>query len=81
VGAEAVQGIGFADPPLGIAIKVLDGAPRARDPISVEVLRQLGLITDINAVPHLKPYESPEVKNYRKLVTGRIVPEFQLRRV
>lgn len=80
VGAEAVQGIGLADPPMGIAIKVLDGAPRARDPISLETLVQLGIISDVADYPYLRPYDKPEVRNYRKLVTGTIVPEFKLQR-
>ena len=32
-GAEALQAIGFSDPPLGIAVKVLDGGDRALAPI------------------------------------------------
>jgi L-asparaginase II len=81
VGAEAVQGIGLADPPLGIAVKVLDGAARARDPISLETLVQMGVIDDVSAYPFLQPYVRPEVRNYRKLLTGRIVPEFVLHEV
>ncbi|MBD3404449.1 asparaginase [candidate division GN15 bacterium] len=80
VGAEAVQGIGLVDPPIGIAVKVLDGGTRARDPISVEVLRQLGIIDKIEDFPYLKGYDRPEIRNYRKLLTGHIVPTFTLKR-
>ena len=44
VGAEAIEGIGFSDPPLGIVVKIHDGNWRARGPIFVEILKQLGLI-------------------------------------
>jgi L-asparaginase II len=81
VGAEAVQGIGFMDPPIGIAVKVLDGAPRARDPIVLEVLRQLGIIGNIQEYPLLERYDASEIKNYRNLVTGRVSAEFSLRKV
>ena len=52
VGAEAVQGMGFVDPPLGIAVKVLDGAWRALGPVCVQVLVQLGIIDDVGRYPH-----------------------------
>jgi L-asparaginase II len=81
VGAEAVEGIGLADPPIGIAVKVLDGSARACNPICVEVLRQLGVISRVSDYDLLTKYESPEITNYRKLVTGRIVPAFTLRAV
>ena len=46
VGAEALQGIGFSDPPLGIAVKIQDGNSRALGPVCVEVLKQLGMIAN-----------------------------------
>lgn len=78
LGAEAVQGVGFSDPPIGIAVKVLDGAVRALGPICLHVLEQLGLIRfDLSTSP-LAVYESPEVRNARGLVTGRMVVDFRL---
>ena len=41
-GAEGLEAIGFSDPPLGIAVKVLDGGERAGPPIVLAVLRALG---------------------------------------
>ncbi len=81
VGAEAVEGIGFADPPVGIAVKIGDGNFRALVPVCVEVLRQLGIIKDIKDFPLLQKYERPDVLNDRSIVTGQIIPEFELRRV
>ena len=79
VGAEALQGIGFSDPPLGIAVKIHDGNSRALWPVCVEVLKQLGMIAKGGDFSYLKRYESPSVRNARGLVTGQITPAFQLR--
>jgi L-asparaginase II len=79
-GAESLQAIGFSDPKIGIAVKVLDGSPRALGAIVVEVLRQLGLISDIETHPHLRSYKKPEVRNSHDRLTGHIVAEFTLRK-
>ncbi|UCD17313.1 MAG: asparaginase [Candidatus Zixiibacteriota bacterium] len=80
-GAEAIQGIGFSDPPIGIAVKIHDGNARALYPVCVEVLRQLGLVTDIDPLPHLRAFHKPEVRNVSKRHTGYIIPEFTLKKV
>ena len=79
VGAEALQGIGFSDPPLGIAVKIHDGNTRALWPVCVEVLKQVGLIAKGGDFSYLKRHERPPVRNARGLVTGQVVPAFQLR--
>jgi L-asparaginase II len=79
-GAEAIAGIGFRDPPLGIAVKVHDGGERALAPISLAVLRDLGLVTNVAAVPLLERYERPPITNHRKLRTGELVAAITLRR-
>lgn len=80
VGAEGVEGIGFADPPIGIAVKILDGNARALYPVVVEVLRQLGLLNGVN-MEYLRPFEKPEIHNYRHLLVGKIIADFQLKKV
>lgn len=80
IGAEAIEGIGFTDPPLGICVKILDGNQRALGPVCVEVFKQLGIIKNIDDYPLLKRYINPEILNYRKLVTGNIVCDFKLRK-
>ena len=76
-GAEGVQAIGFSDPPLGIAIKVLDGADRAVPPIALEVLRQLGLWSGVPPGA-LAARARPVVRNHRGTETGAIEPTFVL---
>jgi L-asparaginase II len=78
-GAEGVQLIGFSDPPLGIAIKVLDGALRAVAPIALRVLENLGVL-GVND-ERLTERRRPAVKNAKGVVTGEIVPAFELRPV
>ncbi len=80
-GAESLQAIGFSSPKIGIAVKVLDGSPRALAAITVEVLRQLGLIANFADVPNLKQYERPEIRNNKQTVTGHIITDFKLHRV
>ncbi len=80
LGAESIQGIGFAEPILGIAVKVVDGGSRALGPICVHLLKQLGLAGGASDFSPLQPYESPPVRNARDLFTGRIVVDFELRK-
>ncbi len=80
-GAEALLLVAFAEPALGIAIKVLDGAERALGPILVECLKQLGLLDVMSRFPTLQRYEVPSITNARKLKTGEIVADFQLLKV
>ncbi|MFN7777818.1 MAG: asparaginase [Betaproteobacteria bacterium] len=77
VGADGVQAIGIASQGVGIAIRVADGNARALHAVTVEVLRQLGLLDDPGATP-LAPFARPQVKNYRGTVTGRVEMLFKL---
>jgi L-asparaginase II len=78
VGAEAMQGVGIRSQGLGIAIKIADGNPRALHPITVEVLRQIGVLDNPESTP-LAPFARPEIKNYRNTITGEIRPAFTLK--
>jgi len=79
-GAEAIQGIGFSEPSIGIALKIEDGNFRAIYPVCIELLRQLGLIDEITKMKHLEHFYKAEIRNAMKLLTGRIVPEFTLKK-
>ena len=78
-GAEGLQAIGFADPPLGIAVKVVDGGERALPPICLAVLRALGL-TDGVPLGALADRVRPIVTNHRGTETGAIVASVALRK-
>ena len=79
VGAEGIEGIGFSDPAIGIAVKILDGNERALYPVAIEVLRRLGLWEKAERA-YLEPFVLPEITNNRGLTVGRIVPDFELKK-
>lgn len=86
-GAEGYQGIGLlpgalgrGSPALGIALKIADGDQRgkARSAASMEVLRQLGILSDeeIDALAEFGP--TIPIHNWRKILVGRAAPIFEL---
>ncbi len=76
-GAEAVYAIGDKETGIGIAIKIEDGNGRATSPVAVEVLTQLGLLTDLQK-EQLSSYHYPQLKNARKETIGELRPDFIL---
>jgi L-asparaginase II len=80
VGAEAIEGIGFSSPPIGIGVKIHDGNQRALYPVCIEVLRRLGILPDIDRAESLKPFRNPEIRNYRNIITGMIKAEANLKK-
>ncbi len=64
--------------PLGIAATVEDGnlGRRAGDVVSVEVLRQLGLVDEVP--DRLREFAYPPVLDPRGEVSGEIRPAFRL---
>jgi L-asparaginase II len=85
-GAEGFQCLALApgvlgedSPGIGIAFKIADGDPegRARAVTSVEIMRQLGALTD-EMLLALKPFHRRPLENWRKLRVGKIRPCFEL---
>ncbi|HEY0079685.1 MAG TPA: asparaginase [Pyrinomonadaceae bacterium] len=64
---------------LGLAIKIEDGdkGSRARRPVVVETLGQLGLLSD-DALRALSPYAVSPIKNHRSETVGEVRASFQL---
>jgi len=77
VGAEGVQAVGVRSKGWGIAIKVIDGHARGRDPATVAVLEQLGLL-DADARAALAAWKDPPIRNDRGITAGRIQPVVEL---
>jgi L-asparaginase II len=74
-GAEAFAGIGVRSLGLGFALKITDGNPRAVPPASVDVLRQIGALTE-NELVALAEYRAPAVLNHQGKLVGRLRPVF-----
>ncbi|MCI0338973.1 MAG: asparaginase [Acidobacteria bacterium] len=83
VGAEGVQLLGVRPcesypKGLGIAIKIEDGdIRRARDPVVIETLRQLGLL-DHEQLAQLSKYARAKVYNHRQIEVGEVRTCFKL---
>jgi L-asparaginase II len=83
VGAEGVQLLGVKPggrypKGLGIAVKIEDGdIRRARDPVVIETLRQLGLL-DEDPLARLARYARSVVFNHRRIEVGVVRPCFDL---
>jgi L-asparaginase II len=77
VGAEGVQAIGVRSKGWGIALKVIDGNARGRDPATLAVLEQLGLL-DADRRAALAVWKEPPIRNYRGITTGRVQPVVEL---
>ena len=86
-GAEGYQGMGLmpgalgpGSPALGIAFKIADGDPsdRARNVVSIEILRQLGLLSPEQIADGLADLAARPNTNWRKIVVGEIRPCFDL---
>ncbi len=78
-GAEALHCAAILDKGWGLAIKILDGTRRAINPASVEVYRQLGILTKSH-VKKIKEFASPSVYNHKKARVGFIKSDFRLKR-
>lgn len=87
-GAEGYQGVavlpgamGSGSPALGIAIKISDGDgfKRASAAVTLEVLRQLGVLTaeELENLQHYGPVR--KIQNWRKLDVGEMHPVFHLK--
>ncbi|MGI6084729.1 MAG: asparaginase [Acetivibrionales bacterium] len=76
IGAEAVYCLGIKDKNLGACIKIVDGGERAVYPVVVQLLMELGAITDIE-YKKLKHWHQPKILNNLDEHIGYIIPVFQ----
>jgi len=81
IGAESIQGIGFVEPSIGVAVKIHDGNQRALYPVIIELLRQLGLLDNIEKAGHLIDFHKAEIRNAMNILTGSVRAEFSLKKV
>jgi len=77
-GAEGVYAVAIRGPrPAGLALKIADGAERARDVVVLELLQRLGAI-DVAERLTLAAFDRPVARNHRSMEVGRIEAEFEL---
>jgi L-asparaginase II len=74
-GAEGVYAMAVRGPvALGIALKIADGADRARDGVALDLLRHFGSLSGEEAAA-LATFRTPVLRNHRGLAVGEVVPE------
>lgn len=78
-GAEGVYCVAIRGPrPMGIAVKIADGAKRARDAVVLDLLAQLGALSG-GEQRELAAFARPQLVNHRGTTVGEIVSEVELR--
>jgi L-asparaginase II len=86
-GADAFQGIGLMpgalgpeSPALGIALKISDGDDRkmARTAVAMEVLRQLGVLSESQMIELAGFGPEYTLENWRAITVGHAYPNFRL---
>jgi L-asparaginase II len=70
-GAEGVHGSALIDEGMGVVLKVVDGAERARPPASIALLGRLGVL-DAREMTALASFAHPPVRNRAGLIVGDI---------
>lgn len=78
-GAAGVYCVGIMDEGIGITVKCEDGAGRGRDPVIVEILRQLGYLGE-QQLKALEKYHRPQNINHRKEKCGEVIPVVKLQK-
>lgn len=76
-GAEGGYALCLLDKGWGAALKIEDGNQRALGPAVIELLQQLGALSD-SALVQLKNYHHPAILNHRKEQVGELRPSFRL---
>lgn len=76
-GAEGGYTMSLMEQGWGVAIKIEDGNNRAMEPVIIETLQQLEIVTR-KEEDKLHTYHYPVIKNHRKEVVGSIETQFSL---
>jgi L-asparaginase II len=80
-GAEGFYGVAVRGPvALGIAVKIADGGERCRDGVVLDVLRQLGSLSDAEFAA-LADFYRPRLVNWAGRFAGEVRPDVELEEV
>jgi L-asparaginase II len=84
-GAEGIQCVGIIDggpkpeyTGWGLTVKILDGSLRAKSPVAVEALYQMGLLTT-EEQKRLENHYRLKIYNWAGKHVGELIPEFKLK--
>jgi len=82
-GAEGLQCLGIIDggprpecSGWGVVVKVMDGSVRAKGPATIEVLKQLGVLSQ-DDLSELQDIYHPPITNCAEIFVGNVIPSFQ----
>jgi L-asparaginase II len=75
VGAEGIYCVAVPEKQIGICVKISDGNERGVYPVTIHILKQLGILND-NDIEKLKLWAYPPIKNHKGKVVGYTVPVF-----
>ncbi len=79
-GAEGLHCVGMFERGWGMAAKITDGAKRGIAPFSLDILRQLGIVTS-SEIDSLKQYHHEIIYNWRDKEVGYLKPNFELKKI
>ena len=79
VGGEAIECVALTDRGWGVVVKVADGGSRALGVATVEILRQLDVLSSAE-VECLRRFARPFVTNHRRIIIGEVRPTVHLMR-
>jgi L-asparaginase II len=79
VGGEGVECVGIVEKGWGLVAKASDGNPRALYPVVIEALRQLEILPD-DRLEYVQEFVKPELRNFRDIHYGDVVPCFELKK-
>jgi len=78
-GGEALNCSGILDKGWGMVVKITDGSRRAIAPATIEVFKNLGLLSE-EKLRALENFYQPKIFNFRKEKVGYIKAEFELKK-
>ncbi|MDX1777310.1 MAG: asparaginase, partial [Thermodesulfobacteriota bacterium] len=76
-GAEGGYAMSLMEQGWGVGIKIEDGSNRALNPVIIETLKQLGVLTREDEA-RLEAYHHPLIVNHRKETVGAVRAKFSL---
>jgi L-asparaginase II len=78
-GAEGLHSTALLEKGWGVVVKISDGNRRAIPPVTLEVLRQMGILKR-QELAKIENWTNPKVMNYQRKIVGYIKADFKLKK-